>query len=317
MRPFPHPDGTRDGMAARPRALLLMTLALAVPARAELPPSQTPSPSSASPRPDTAGELPFRKLRSLLLDRLPGSPLELQGSPRYLALQEPHARGTRLLVGWMLPGLTPSDLPDLRALTDALATAVRAATAPAAGPFDAAVSLHMDAEAPLVVVELSSSRADAGRALEATLLGVISSLGAQPPESGRVRALARAKLRPLTRAVVEIHSPGAPVAVAAAKPVRHVIERGDTLSRIARAHGLDVERLAALNRLDVSRPIMPGDELKLSDKRPPLPKLYVVKQGDSLAKVARRFGVSEKALVEANRLDRRQLSKGQKLVLPR
>lgn len=47
------------------------------------------------------------------------------------------------------------------------------------------------------------------------------------------------------------------------------------------------------------------------------PKLYVVKTGDSVAKVARRFGVSEKALLEINRIEPGRLKPGQRLVLPR
>jgi LysM repeat protein len=301
-------------MSARTSALLLAALALAAPARAEPPRAPGAAASLAGP----AGAPSLSKLRSLLLDRLPGSPLEVPGSPRYLALQDPNARGTRVLVGWALPGLTAADLPDLRALTDALSAALRAPPPPVVVPFDAAVSLDMDAEAPLVVVELSSNRPAASRTLEATLLEVISRLGTAPPEgSGRVAALVRAKLRPLARAVVEVHRPEVAVAVRTAKRARHLIERGDTLSQIARSHGLAVEELAKLNGLDVRRPIQPGDELELSDKRPRLPKLYVVVQGDSLAKVARRFRVSEKALVEANRLQSRRLSRGQKLVLPR
>jgi hypothetical protein len=235
-----------------------MPLALALPARAELP----PGPSRDLPRADPGGDLSLQKLRSLLLDRLPGSTLKAPASPRYLALGEPHARGTRVLVGWVLPGLTAADLPDLRALTDALSAALRAPTPGAAVPFEATVSLDTAAEAPLMVVELFSSRPDASRALETTLLKLISRVGAAPPDGlDRVAALARAKLPPLSRGVVEVHRPGVPAAT--------------------------------------------------------LPKLYVVEQGDSLAKVARRFRVSEQALIEANRLENRRLSKGQKLVLPR
>jgi LysM repeat protein len=313
-------------MAARPSALLLVVLALATPARAD--PASPVVEAAARGAGEAAHAL--SKLRALLLLRLPGTPLKVPGSPRYLALKDPAARGTRLFVGWVLPGLSATELPDLLALTDALSAALRNAPATGAAPFDAAVALDMDGEAPLVVVELSTSRPSAGRALEEALFEAVARLGAAPSPavaagrdappasaSSRVAAAARAQLGLLSRAVVEVHPPGAPAVVRNAKPIRHVVERGDTLSEIARAHGLDVRRLADLNELDPKRPIRPGDELKLSDKRPPLPKLYVVQKGDSLAKVARRFGVSEKALLEVNRLDDRRLSKGQKLLLPR
>lgn len=314
-------------MLVRPGALLLAALAVAAPLQAEPGPSTTVSAAS--------GALALSKLRALLLSRVPGSPLEAPKSPRYLSLEEPSARGTRLLVGWVLPGLGASDLPDLRALTDALSAALRTGVERAAVPFEASVSLDVDGEAPLVVVELSSVRLAATQSLERTLLDAVASLGglpavtkegsdternaetAHPVVPGRVAAVARAQLGPLARAVVEVHRRDVAPVSRSSKPARHVIERGDTLSQIARTHGLDLGRLAKLNDLDVGRPIRPGAELRLSEKGPPRPKLYVVKPGDSLAKVAKQFGVSEKALLEVNRLEIRRLSKGQKLVLPR
>jgi LysM repeat protein len=54
----------------------------------------------------------------------------------------------------------------------------------------------------------------------------------------------------------------------------------------------------------------------VNDRRARRPKLYVVKPGDTLAKVAKRFGVSEARLREVNRLTVRRVETGQKLVLP-
>src|SRR5204862_281004 len=156
-----------------------------------------PVPAHASSECATGAELALPKLRALLFDRVAGMPLRSPGSPRYLALADPRAQGTRLFFGWVLPGLGASELPELRAVTDALAA------------------------------------------------------------------------------------------------------------------------LAKLNHLDVAQPIKPGLELRLSDRAPLRPKLYVVRPGDDLAKVARHFGISEKSLLEANRLEVRQIHKGQKLVLPR
>jgi LysM repeat protein len=99
-------------------------------------------------------------------------------------------------------------------------------------------------------------------------------------------------------------------------PVRHVVERGDTLTHIAQKNGLDLDALVRLNGIDPDAPIHPGDELRVSDKRARRPKLYVVKPGDTLAKVAKRFGVSEARLREVNRLTVRRVQTGQKLVLP-
>jgi LysM repeat protein len=289
-------------MLGGPRALLVVALSLAAPVQAgpgagAVPPT---APSGAE------GGLALSKLRALLLDRPAGAPLRAPSSPRYLALADPNRVGTWLLVGWVLPGVPTSGGPDVRALTEALASALRSRMTEPSVPFDASVRLDTEGEVPLVVVELSSRRPDVGRVVEEELLAVTL----------RVDGAAQ-WLSPLARAVVEVHAPRAPSPVRSAKPARHVIERGETLSKIARSHGLDLERLAKLNDLDVKRPIRAGEELRLSDKRPPLPKLYVVQKGDDLAKVARRFGIREKDLVEANRLQDRRLTSGQKLVLPR
>jgi hypothetical protein len=58
-----------------------------------------------------------------------------------------------------------------------------------------------------------------------------------------------------------------------------------------------------------------GDEAR--EHRSSRPKLYVVRAGDAFAKVARHFAVSEKALIDSNRLQSETLTPGQRLVLPR
>jgi LysM repeat protein len=289
-------------MLAGPKALALAALLLAIPGRAD--PGAAPLPAAAHRTGPSA--LALSKLRALLFHRPAGLPLKVPTSPRYLTLEDPSLSGTELLVGWVIPGVAPAAVPDLKAFAEALASALRARAREFAVPFETWVSLDLEGDAPLVVVELSSRRPGAARLLEEELLAV--ALGV---EGGATR------LSPLARAVVEVHRPGVPAPARSTKPARHIIERGDTLSQIARAHGLDLERLAKLNGLDVKRPLRPGDELRLSDSRPALPKLYVARKGDDLAKVARRFGISEKALMDANRLEGRRLTNGQKLVLPR
>jgi len=241
-------------------------------------------------------------------------------SPRFAALCDPSLHGTRLIVGWLMPDLGLED----RARLDGLVEALRGAgdgspPAPFAsiGPkLTIAVAVDDTAGLPLLTVDLSLARADASKDLEVALLSTVSALAAD--ETTPLRSLARRYLTPLSRSVVEVHPPRpAGVVVRVAKPVRHVIERGDTLSEIALRHGLDLDALVRLNGVDPEKPIHPGEELKLNDAGPPRPKLYVAKAGDTLAKVARLFGVSEKALVEVNRMDVRRLSPGQKLVLPR
>ena len=100
-----------------------------------------------------------------------------------------------------------------------------------------------------------------------------------------------------------------------AAAVIHVVEHGDTLSAIARRHGTTVLRLTAVNRINESAILQPGQKLRV------IPAVYSkspgdgesiryrVKRGDSLWEISRRFGVSVASLREWNRL-----SKGEPLM---
>jgi len=270
------------------------------------------------------------RLHSLLFTERPGGSVEPPGSPRYLAIKDGTARGTRLLMGWMLPRLAKEERLDARKLAAELGALLTERGARSAAKFGSTVTLFEGAHPAVLEIELTSSIPGMGQTLELGVLAAIGSLGVAksndpspdaptpgPTEASPIEQLVRRFLSPHARAVVETHPPAPPSPVRSAKPRRHVIEPGDTLSEIALANGIDLGALTRLNGLDAKRPIQPGAELRLDDKSAPRPKLYVVKVGDSLAKVARRFGVSEKALVEANRLDARRLHTGQKLVLPR
>lgn len=244
--------------------------------------------------------------------------LELPGSPRFAALCDPAERGTRVVVGWLVRGVAPERTREAAALADALGRDGQgslAAALPAVGRVTSTVAIEDLGFAGLLLVTVGSTRRGVAKELELGVLQAVARLGEEP--TAPAAALARRALRPLTRAVVEVHPPEPPQKpVRLSKPASHVIERGDTLSEIAAQHGLDLETLVRLNGVDPKKPIHPGDELKL-DAGEPRPKLYVAQPGDTLAKVAKRFGVSEKALLEANRIEERRLRPGQKLVLPR
>jgi LysM repeat protein len=278
-----------------------------------------PSPAGADAAVSGAdAERAHRRLADLFVwaDAAPRAPT----SPRFAALLEPGLRGTRVVVGWVLPGLDAADQSRLGELVAVLGPGVDGrlpAPLSALGPkLTVAARIEAIRDVPLLAIDLALPRAGAAKDLELALLRVVSDLAAA--ETSPLAPLARRYLTPLARAVVELHPPGAAVAaVRVTTPLRHVIERGDTLSEIAESHGLDLEALVRLNGVDPHRPIHPGVALKLSAGGSPRPKLYVAKAGDTLAKVARHFGVSEKALVDANRLEARPLRPGQKLVLPR
>ncbi len=79
----------------------------------------------------------------------------------------------------------------------------------------------------------------------------------------------------------------------------YVVRPGDTLSGIARAHGLTVARLRALNGLSRRSIIRPGQRLVLQRSRP---KVYTVRAGDTLWSIAQDHGVSVERLRAWNEL---------------
>ncbi|MCP4583943.1 MAG: LysM peptidoglycan-binding domain-containing protein [candidate division Zixibacteria bacterium] len=85
------------------------------------------------------------------------------------------------------------------------------------------------------------------------------------------------------------------------------VRRGDSLSKIARKYGISIQALKTHNRLR-SNTIYPGMNLKIpqsgssntSSKKVTAPTTYKVKRGDSLWKIAQRFGVSIRDLMNWN-----------------
>ncbi len=88
------------------------------------------------------------------------------------------------------------------------------------------------------------------------------------------------------------------------------VKPGDTLSVIASRHGLSLAELTAINRINSSTLIYPGQVLRVAKvlpaSQPPLnaPDSYQVVAGDSLESVAKRFSLSLSALREYNGLTR-------------
>lgn len=103
--------------------------------------------------------------------------------------------------------------------------------------------------------------------------------------------------------VVEVEGPAA----------TYKVKKGDTLEKIADKLDTDIASLKKDNRLKGSA-IRPGQVLKGPRTTS---KAYVARSGDTLADIARRFGLSTEKLRAANGLSRRaSIRSGQKLVLP-
>lgn len=110
--------------------------------------------------------------------------------------------------------------------------------------------------------------------------------------------------------------------------VAYVVERGDSLSVIARRFNTTVSRLVALNQLRSRNRISIGQRLLLPQDNVDTNQLvveaeatsdgrYKVRRGDTVSLIAARFGVSEQEVLSLNGIaDRNRIYPGQDLRLP-
>ena len=106
--------------------------------------------------------------------------------------------------------------------------------------------------------------------------------------------------------------------------VAYVVERGDSLSRIAERFDTSVSRLVALNqlpnrnRLSIGqRLLLPQDNVGAATGAAPVNGVYSVSRGDTVSRIAARFGVAEPTLLAANGIsDPDRIYPGQELRIP-
>jgi membrane-bound lytic murein transglycosylase D len=97
------------------------------------------------------------------------------------------------------------------------------------------------------------------------------------------------------------------------------VQRGDNLAAIARRYGVGTRELASANRLRNPDRLMPGQTLEIPGGHASAsrPSVYTVRRGDTLSRIAQRFGVSQRELASINGLSSRHLIRaGQQLRLP-
>ncbi len=114
------------------------------------------------------------------------------------------------------------------------------------------------------------------------------------------------------------------IALTVAAPVfadtTYVVQPGDTLTKIATRFQVSIQSLVQANHLSDPNAIRAGQTLVIPDDAarpaPAADITYIVQRGDSLARLAARFGVTIEALMAANHLTTTTLQVGQVLVIP-
>ncbi|RRZ88455.1 N-acetylmuramoyl-L-alanine amidase AmiB [Erwinia sp. 198] len=135
-----------------------------------------------------------------------------------------------------------------------------------------------------------------------------------------LQSIPKEENRPLQSATaVDVQPDPAPVSTRYAGAVtRHVVKRGETLSGIAAHYGVSMAMLRSMNTLkkDV---VWVGQRLKVpasGTQRASRPQRHKVVRGDSLTAIAAHYGVSPKAIQQANNMKSQNVMLGQTLTIP-
>jgi membrane-bound lytic murein transglycosylase D len=112
---------------------------------------------------------------------------------------------------------------------------------------------------------------------------------------------------------------------ASSRPATHTVRRGETLSGIAGRYGLGLSQLQRWNRISDPGTIRVGQWLRLSGaeggasapEAGRAARTHLVRRGETLEGLARRYGTSVQALMQANALrSARALQAGRRITIP-
>ena len=102
--------------------------------------------------------------------------------------------------------------------------------------------------------------------------------------------------------------------------VYYTVKSGDTLYGISKEYGLSVDELKSINNLNNNN-LSVGQKLLVSGTGENLMggdfDTYIVKSGDNLYAIARKYGITGDKLKDINNLSNNNLSIGQKLLIPK
>lgn len=157
---------------------------------------------------------------------------------------------------------------------------------------------------------------------------VTNKMPATARDGGAATSSGAGVIKPYSAAAQET---GAPVSNVGdydkSRMLRHVVKRGESLSRLAERHGVSQSTLVEINQLR-RRDIQIGQTIYIplqgqtrsaapvrSDDKSQMIR-HVVKRGESLSRLAEKNGVSQARLVEINKLKSRDIQVGQVLYIP-
>ena len=107
------------------------------------------------------------------------------------------------------------------------------------------------------------------------------------------------------------------VLLVAVSSVDYTVERGDTLGKIARDHGVSLSELISANNISNPNLIYPGQKLTIPGKGGKPDVTHMVGPGETLNRIAAKYGASVSVIVSANAIRNPNLILiGQKILIP-
>ena len=96
----------------------------------------------------------------------------------------------------------------------------------------------------------------------------------------------------------------------------HTVKKGQSLTQISKIYGLKLSQLKALNNMKGNTVIHPGQKIRIKAKKPSK-KYHVVRKGDTLIDISKKYGIPLPKLMKENSLNFKSLLlTGTKLVIP-